>query len=137
MSNEGKNVNVIKRYSSSLKRKIVEEVESGAISVSDAMDFYGIKHRRTVTRWLQILGTKSRPTEIVRVMMSSEKERIKDLEKLVAQLELKNLISDKMLELADKEYPDFKKNLSTKRLKKYEALEKKREQYQSELSAKR
>ena len=129
MNNIQKETKLIKRYSESLKHKIVEEVEGGVLTVRQAMDMYDIRHRRTVTGWIRQYGKEVRPTKIVRGMMKSEQERIKELERALVDSQLKNMVHEEMLKLYAKEVPDLKKRLNTKQLKKFEAAEKKRSEY--------
>jgi len=44
MNNTSEDVKLIHRYSDGLKRKIVEEIEGGELTISEAMDLYDIKH---------------------------------------------------------------------------------------------
>ena len=78
MSKRAKDVKVINRYSEALKLRIVEEIENGQLTTREAMELYGIKHRRTVTGWVRQHGNHVRPTQVVRIMMKSEKERIRE-----------------------------------------------------------
>lgn len=126
MADVSKSAVVIKRYSPVLKHKIVQEIESGTLSVREAMRMYDIKHRRTIDKWVRDLGNSRGPIQLVRVMMKSEKERIDDLEKALADAKLKEMLQEKMLELYAKEVPDLKKRLSTKQLKQFEDAERKK-----------
>jgi transposase-like protein len=125
MKNNEQKVKIINRYSEALKRKIVEEISGGIITASEAMKFYGVKHRKTVNQWRQKYGDNPSTTKIVRIMMQSEKERIEELEKVVANLEITNLVKSAQLERYQHYVPDLKKKLSTKELKEFEANEKK------------
>lgn len=115
---------IIYRYSENLKRQIVEEIESGILSTREAQYHYGIKYRKTVTRWVAQYGKQRRTTKIVRVMMKDEQRRIQELEKALADERLRNRVYAAQLKQYAKEVPDLKKRLDTERLKKFEENEK-------------
>lgn len=124
MSKSREDVRIINRYSESFKKKVSEEISSGLLSTRDAMELYGVKHRRTVDRWVYKYGNRPR-TEVVRIMMKSEKERIEELEKALAESELKRRLYAAQLESYEEEVPDLKKKLSTKQLEEFERNEEK------------
>ena len=125
MKNSSESVKIIPRYSESLKRKVVEEIESGSLSVSEALDCYGIAHRRTVNRWRQKYGSGERRSQVVRVMMKSEQERIRELERALADSELERIAYKYYAEELEVEAAKSKKKPSTERLKKLAELKKK------------
>ena len=129
MSVSRENVKVVKRYSEALKQKIVEEVEGGVLTVREAMDSYGIEHRKTINRWVHKLGRGKYQTQVVRVMMASEKDRIRELEKALADEKLRTQVAQAELEYYREQVPDLKKRLSTKELKKFEEIERRNKQY--------
>lgn len=123
MGNNGSSMRVVRRYSEALKRQVVEEVESGRLRVKEAMEYYDIPWRRTIDRWRQRYGNNRRGTKIVRIVMKDEQERIRELEKLVSDLELKNRVREAQLEIWEERYgDDLKKKLNTKELEEYEKL---------------
>lgn len=124
MSNE-LNKRQIMRHSESLKVKIAEEVGTGKLSTKEAMNHYGIKHRRTVDTWVRKYGYRNYETEIVRVSMKSEQERIRELEKALADERLRNIVYAGQLESYEELVPDFKKKLNSKELEEFEKNEKK------------
>ena len=126
MSGKDEEVKVIHRYSEGLKRKVVAEIEDGSLSVVEAMSYYGIGHRRTVYRWMQKFGTNRRATQVVRVMMKSEQERIAELEKALAAAQLENCAMKGLVAVVEEEYgARIKKNSSIEQLKRLEDLKKK------------
>jgi transposase-like protein len=111
----------VRRYSEALKRQVVEEVESGRVTVKEAMEWYDVPWRRTIDRWRAKYSNERRGTKIVRIVMKDEKERIKELEKLVADLNIENRVKGAQLEIWEERYgEDLKKKLSTKELEEYE-----------------
>ena len=125
MSETLEGLKLVHRYSESLKSKIVEEVENGELTVSEAMNLYGIQHRRTINRWIQVMGKNRRPTQIVRVMMKSEQERIKELEKALADAELERFALKTLVSVYEEDYGADKKKRSPERSKKVAELRKK------------
>lgn len=118
---------IVRRYSEGMKRQVVEEVESGRLNVKEALEYYDIPWRRTLDRWRRQYGNSKRGTKIVRIVMKDEKERIRELEKLVADLELRNRVQQAELELWEEEHGDsLKKKLTTERYKEYEKLKARR-----------
>lgn len=125
MKESEKPVKLIYRYSETLKRKVAEEISRGVLTTREAMKVYGIKHRRTVTGWVQKYGDNPTQTKLVRVMMRSEKERIEELERALADEKLRTMLYAAQLEGYEELVPDFKKRLDTKALKKFEENERK------------
>ena len=100
----------LRRHSESLKRAVVEEIESGRMSRTDASREYGIA-KSLVKNWLTEYGRFKPKRSIVEVVMKSEKEKIAELEKALAEAHLKIRVYDEILTEADKRYKlDLKKN---------------------------
>jgi len=116
-------VRLINRYSEALKRKVSEEVSSGLLTTREAMNLYGIKHRRTVDDWVYKYSDSRPRAQVVRIMMKSEKERIEELEKALADSEVKRMVYASQLESYEEHAPDLKKRLSTKELREFEKNE--------------
>lgn len=125
MGNKTVETKIIYRYSDQLKRQIAKEIEGGVLSTREAMEHYGIKHRRTVNSWVSKYGERQVQTKIVRVMMKNEHDRIRELEKALADERLKNMVYAAQLESYAEEVPNLKKRLNTKQLKKFEENEQK------------
>jgi transposase-like protein len=102
---------ICKKYSEELKRYIVEQLESGEMSRADLAVEYGVS-KSLLKTWLENYG-KFRPQKnIVEVVMKSEKERISELEKALAEAHLKIRAYDELIKIADKKYKlDLKKNI--------------------------
>jgi len=92
-----------------VKRAIVEELESGQLSLREAAS----RGHTTVSRiqlWLKEYGKYQPKRDIVEVVMKSEEERIAMLEKALAEAHLKLLVHEKIIEVASKKYKvDLKK----------------------------
>jgi transposase len=120
---------VVKKYSSAFKLKVVNEIESGKLSVSQAMEIYDIGGGSTISRWINNLGRNHLLSKIVRIEMKDEKdkvkelkERVRQLEKLLANKELDSLMNEAFLELLaednEVDLEEFKKKVDKERLKK-------------------
>ena len=75
------------RYSKAFQQKVVSEIESGEINICKAQSLYDIKGGSTIQRWIRKLGKNHLLAKIIRVEMKDEKDKIKELEKKVKQLE--------------------------------------------------
>jgi len=121
-----------KDYSESFKISVVREIESGNISVSSAMQKYGIQGGSTLSNWRRKFGnfavsnqntSKFMQTPHQRIMALEQKVRLLEKEKNFLEQELiksedKVLILDKIIELAETElHLPIKKNLSPNRSK--------------------
>jgi transposase-like protein len=114
---------VVKRYSEALKLQVVQELEQGCLTVSEAMDFYDIPWRKTLNRWQRRYGKDKTRVRVVRVIMKSEKERIRELEKALADKELENIAYKALVSVYEDEHAEeMKKKLDPKRLKEFEEL---------------
>ena len=115
-----------KDYSTSLKLQIVQEIETGNLSISLATKKYGIQCRKTVVEWLKKFGNFDWDNQTPLNMPKSPEQKIMELEAQVkllekqkALLELKAYVADKkaiifdmMIDIAEQEYKiDIRKNL--------------------------
>lgn len=109
-----------RRYSEEFKRRIVSEFESGKYSVPGLEKLYGICNA-SIYSWIyryssynekgyRIMEMKKSSTSKLREM----ERRIKDLEQMVGQKQIKIEYYEKMIELAKEELDiDLKKNFDT------------------------
>jgi transposase-like protein len=116
-------VREIKRFSEALKRKVVEEVVTGSLTAREAARLYGVSSARTVNHWIFL--QEGRQTKVVRIMMKSEADRIKELEAALSDERLARRVLAAQLESYEHYVPDLKKRLNTKELKKFEENQKK------------
>lgn len=123
--NKSSEVRIIRRYSEGLKRQLVGELESGQLTVREAMSHYDIPCRRTINYWRQAYGKVSRKTRVVRVIMKSELEKIRELESAFAEERLRSRLFAAQLEEYEILVPDLKKKLNAEQLKKFEENERK------------
>lgn len=102
------------RYSAELKRRIVEDIENGRMSIAEARKEYGM-NKASISLWLSEYGRYKPKRSIVEVVMKDEKEKIAELEQALADAHLKIRFYDKLIGIADKEYKtDLKKTIGTK-----------------------
>ena len=87
---------VFKRYSQSFKQKIVNEIESGKLTIHQAQQRYQIGSHSTITNWLKQLGKTDLLAQRVRIETPDEVDRLtqltsdkQHLESALAQAHLK------------------------------------------------
>lgn len=105
------------RYSIAFQQKVVSEIESGELSIGDARRLYDIRGHETIQKWIHKLGKNHLLSKVVRIEMKDEKDRIKELEKKIHQLEsaladehIKNSVLESLVDIARKKYGiDLKK----------------------------
>ena len=116
-----KDIKERRNYSEALKRQVVLGYERGRATGRELMADYGINNPSSIYKWLQKYGKIRRETKVVRVIMKSEREKIKELEKAVADLTLRNRAYEALVEVYEAD-SELKKKLSTQQLKKLEDL---------------
>ncbi len=116
-----------KDYTMSFKLHIVQEIERGKLSTTEATKNYGIQCRKTVVQWLRKYGNFDWENQTSSNMPKSPEQKIMELEAKVRLLEKqktfleqqafvadkKAIIFDMMIDIAEKEYQiDIRKNSS-------------------------
>ncbi|WP_299761090.1 hypothetical protein [uncultured Dokdonia sp.] len=100
------NTGIVKRtqkdYSLSFKLQLVEEVELGLLSKSQAKLKYGIQGDSTVSKWLQKYGTFDWENQSPRIMSKTPEQKILELEAKVKLLEKQKARAEHLAERADK-----------------------------------
>tara|TARA_B110000967_G_C18407092_1_gene327435 strand:+ start:89 stop:523 length:435 start_codon:yes stop_codon:yes gene_type:complete len=114
-----------KDYSLSFKLEVVQEIEQGFLTRSQARDKYGIQTGSTITRWLKKYGNFDWQQQTPTTMSKTPEQRILELEQQVKLLEKqkaraeylaeradkKVILFDMMVDMAEKEYNiDVRKN---------------------------
>ena len=110
------------RYSEAFKLHVVSEIDSGHLTIYSARRRYGIRGGETVQKWLRSYGKDHLLGRVVRVERPEEKDRIKELEARVRELEstlaqsqVKLFAYESLIEVAEEHYDaDFKKNFGAK-----------------------
>lgn len=99
-----------RRYSEAFKRKVVSEVERGLLTREGAKRKYGIGGSTTVDRWCRRYGACERLGVEVIVHTPKERderrelrERVRQLEKALADEKLKSMALETMIEVAERE----------------------------------
>lgn len=95
------------------RRAVVKEVEGGELSLSDAAVRYGLT-KGAIKHWLTEYGTFRPKRDVVEVVMKSEEDKIRELEKALSEAHLKIRAYEELLKIADKKYGGgLKKNTGT------------------------
>jgi transposase len=99
-----------REYSEAFKRKVVSEVERGALSREAARRKYDIGGATTVDRWCRQYGNFERLGMRISVQTSKEqdekralKERVRKLEEALADEKLKSMALETMIDVAERE----------------------------------
>lgn len=123
--NSGYRKRTQKDYSLSFKLQLIQEIEQGVLTKSEAKTKYGIQGDSTVTKWLQKYGNFDWENQAPIKMSKTPEQRILELEAKVKLLEKqkaraehlaeradkKAIIFDMLVDLAEKEYQiDIRKN---------------------------
>lgn len=114
------------RYSEAFKRQVISELEAGKFrGPRAAARAYGIRGATTVSRWLRASGRLDLMPRHVTITTMEEhdekkalKQRVRDLEKALADTQMKDLLGEAYLKIACRELgipvEEFKKKGATK-----------------------
>lgn len=94
-------------YTMAFKLKVVSQVEKGEMTYKQAQETYGIQGKSTVLVWLRKHGNLDWHKPSIHTMGKSEEtpaQKIKRLEKELADERLKNEILNTMIDISDKQY---------------------------------
>lgn len=96
-------------YNLGFKLAVVSQVEKGEMTYKQAQNAYGIQGRSTVLVWLRKHGILDWSKPNLLFMPGSKKketpsQKIKRLEKALADEQLKNEILNTMIDISDKQY---------------------------------
>ena len=91
-----------KDYSMSFKMQVVQEIESGQLSIRAAKRKYGIQGGHTVTIWLRKYGTFDWENQTPSNMPKTQEQKILELEQKVKLLEKQKSFLEKQVETSDK-----------------------------------
>lgn len=101
-ANKGYSKRTQKNYSLSFKLQLVEEVEQGLLTKSQAKLKYGIQGDSTVRKWLQKYGTFDWEHKSPMTMAKTPEQKILELEAKVKLLEKQKARAEHLAERADK-----------------------------------
>lgn len=115
------NDQIIKRYSISFKQKVIEEIESGKLTIAGARKLYDIGGSATISKWIKKLGKLHLLNKLVRIELKDEVSKItrlekekKELESALAQAHLKLIAYESLIDVAREDLGiDLKKNLKS------------------------
>ena len=91
-----------KDYTLAFKLQLVQEIERGELSVTDATQKYGIQGRSTVVNWLRKYGKFDWENQTPGHMAKTPEQKILELEQKVRLLEKQKAFLDKQTETSDK-----------------------------------
>lgn len=104
-----KNDRVLRYYSENFRLKVLSEIESGRMTKKEVLQQYGIASP-TLYRWIKKYRKFDLYNQRVRIETMDERDRIKDLEaenrklkQIMADKDVKLLVSDAMLEVLRKQ----------------------------------
>ena len=86
----------------SFKMQVVQEVESGQLSMRGAQKMYGIQGNMTVNTWLRKYGTFDWERRAPSIMAKSQEQKIMELEQKIKLLEKQKAFLERQVETADK-----------------------------------
>lgn len=108
-----------RRYSESFKKQLVRDYELGNFGVSQLSKLHDLS-TSTIYRWIYLYSSNERNHQIVEMKESSThklklmEDRIKELERMVGQKQIKIDYLEKLIEIAEEELKiDIKKNTDT------------------------
>jgi transposase len=93
------------KYSEAFRRSVVAEYERGLLNKDQIQGKYGIKGNSRVLEWCRRYGKLHYPKKgaLGRPMKDPQKQRIKELEKQLADAKLKLVAYEKLIEIAEQE----------------------------------
>ena len=89
-------------YSVSFKLQVVDEIERGYLSITEALRKYGIQSYATPLRWLRKYGTFDWEYQTPANMPKTPEQKLLELEQKVKLLEKQKALLEKQVETADK-----------------------------------
>lgn len=113
---------LILRYSIAFKQKVINEIETGQLTIDQARRIYNIGGGTTINKWIKKFGKNHLLGKIVRIEMADEVKQLEKLQKEKAELEsalakahLKILTLESLIESAEEDLGiDLKKSTEKK-----------------------
>jgi len=116
---------LIKQYSEAFKLKVVHEYEHEGSSSPELSHQYGIS-KASVMNWVRKFGQYDRQIKRVRVTMTSESKKIRELQEALAEAHLKNRFLESLVKVSGEHVGmDLKKSFGTELLEKEQDKSKK------------
>jgi len=111
------------RYSETFKLKVVQQIESGKLTISEASRLYEIRGASTIYKWLRKYGKNELIRKVVRIETMDEKsiikqkeQRIRELESALASLALHNLCLQNYADVVNENISEEEKKTSLSKL---------------------
>ena len=122
------------RYGEAFKLRVIEQIESGELTVAEARRVYDIACRGTIDNWLNRRGKQHLVPNVIRVTMKTEKDRIKELQRRNRKLEhalveerLRTLALESAIEVYEEEIGLKKKDAVPDLLKRHSSVPRSKE----------
>jgi len=123
-------IRTFNRYSQAFKQRIVNEIENGKLSISEARKLYDIPGGETIQIWIKKIGKLHLLNKVVRIEMKDEKDKIKELERqrrelesALAQAHLKIITLESTIKVLEEDGITLKKNTVIESLNKLSKTE--------------
>ena len=102
---KSENITPRSRFTEAFKKKVVQEFERGLLNKDQLQAKHGIGGHSRILQWCRKYGKLhySEKGELGRPMKDPQKQRIKDLEKQLADAKLKILAYQKLISIAEQE----------------------------------
>ena len=118
--NNGKQISKRRKFSNEFKKFIVSEYESGKFTVKELGELHGLG-LQMIYNWIYKFSSFNKPNTVVVEMKESSmrklkayEKRIKELEQIIGQKQLKIDYLEKIIELSNEHYrTDLKKSSNT------------------------
>lgn len=101
---------LIYRYSIAFKQKVINEIETGQLTIDQARRIYNIGGSGTINKWIKKFGKNHLLGKIVRIEMADEVKQLEKLQKEKTELEsalakahLKILTLESLIESAEED----------------------------------
>ena len=96
---------VSKRYSVAFKKKVVQELDKGLLNMVELRAKYGIGGKSSISKWSKKYGNLrfNEKAQIGRPMKDKLKQRIKELERQLADEKFKVLAYETLIEIVKEE----------------------------------
>lgn len=110
-------------YSEAFRLKVVREIETGKLTISEAARLYEINGAETIYKWIRKYGKNELIRKCVRVEMKDEKDvnktlqaRIRELEQALSAVTVENILNRILIEELESEMTEEEKKSIRSRL---------------------
>lgn len=111
------------RYSDAFKLKVIKQIETGRLTITQASQLYEIHGATTLYRWLRQYGKNDLIRKVVRIetmdersIIKKKEERIRELESALASVTLHNLCLQNYADVVNENISEEEKKTSLSKL---------------------